>query len=194
VQECGAGLVRLQVESGEGGAPWIAFELPQPQVTPLDEASVAELEALLGQPLRRGEAAPRLIDVGARWVVAQLADARAVLACNPDFARMKRQSLLDHATGVTLFGEHEAGAPARIEVRSFAPACGVDEDPVCGSGNGCVAVFIRDSGQMERIGRRYVAAQGARLGRDGRVRVDVEAQRIRVAGQAVSCIDGRLAL
>ena len=194
VQECGAGLVRLQVEPGEGGAPWIAFELPQPQVTPLDEAQVAELESILGQRVRRGEAAPRLIDVGARWVVAQLEDARAVLACRPDFARMKRQDLQDHATGVTIFGEHATGAAARIEVRSFAPACGIEEDPVCGSGNGCVAVFIRDSGQAPHFGRNYLAAQGALLGRAGRVRVSVEAQRIRVAGQAVTCSEGRMAL
>lgn len=194
VQECAAGLVRLQLKPGEGGAPWIAFELPQPNVTPLDEAAAAELESILGRRVRRGEAAPRLIDVGARWVVAQLEDAQAVLACRPDFARMKRQELQDHATGVTIFGEHAAGAAARIEVRSFAPACGIDEDPVCGSGNGCVAVFIRDSGQAPRIGHGYVAAQGAVLGRAGRVRVGVEAQRIRVAGQAVTCIDGRMAL
>ena len=194
VQECGVGLVRLQVEPGEGGAPWIAFELPQPKVTPLDEATVAELESILGRRLSRGEAAPRLIDVGARWVVAQLEDAQAVLECRPDFARMKCLGLHDNATGVTIFGEHAASAPARIEVRSFTPACGIEEDPVCGSGNGCVAVFIRDSGHAARIGHDYVAAQGAPLGRAGRVRVNVEAQRIRVAGQAVTCIDGRMAL
>jgi PhzF family phenazine biosynthesis protein len=194
VQECGAGLVRLQVTGDAGPGRWIAFELPQPTVTPLDEEGIAELETVLGCAVRRGEAAPRLIDVGARWVVAQLESAQAVLACRPDFQRMQLRDLRDHTTGVTLFGEHEPGAPARIEVRSFAPAHGVVEDPVCGSGNGCVAVFIRDSGQAPRLGPAYVASQGALLGRAGQIRITMQPQRIEVGGQAVTCVDGRLAL
>ncbi|NML18301.1 PhzF family phenazine biosynthesis protein [Azohydromonas caseinilytica] len=194
VQECGAGLVRLQVAHGEGGSCWIAFELPQPVVTPLDEAQVAELEAVLGQRVQRGEAAPRLIDVGARWITAQLADAQAVAACRPDLARMAAQDRAARATGVTICGLHAPGAPAQVEVRSFAPAHGIGEDPVCGSGNGCVAVLLRDSGQLRRFGTGYIAAQGAALGREGRVRIEVEGARIRVGGQAVTGIDGHMAL
>lgn len=195
VQECEAGLVRLQVSGGErGGAQRIAFELPQPVVTPLDDAAIAELEAVLGAPVRRGEAVPRLIDVGARWIVAQLADAQAVLDCRPDFTRMKLRDMRDHNTGVTVFGAYPAGAAAGIEVRSFAPAHGVVEDPVCGSGNGCVGVFIRDSGQAATLGPDYVAAQGAMLGRAGRVAVSLQGGQVRVGGEAVTCVEGRLAL
>ena len=195
VQECEAGLVRLQV-SGEGaeGSRRIAFELPRPQVRALDEEAIAELETVLGTRVRRGEAVPRHIDVGARWVVAQLEDAQAVLDCRPDFNRMKLRDMRDHNTGVTVFGAWPAGGAARIEVRSFAPAHGVVEDPVCGSGNGCVGVFIRDSGQAALLGPDYVAAQGAMLGRAGRVFVCLEGGQVRVGGEAVTCVEGRIAL
>lgn len=193
VQECGAGLVRLRVDQDAHGERWISFELPQPTSTLLGAAQVDELEAILGCAVRR-DAAPRLIDVGARWIVAQLSDAREVLAARPDFLRMARQDMQARATGVVVFGEHGAGGPGRIEVRAFAPAHGVNEDPVCGSGNGCVAVFIRDTGQTSAFGSEFVASQGAVLGRAGLLRITVDEPYIRVGGMSVTCIDGRLSL
>ncbi len=192
VQECAAGLIGLEVSQDGDGERWITFDLPQPAITPLDDAEVDELEAILGCPLSRA-ARPRLIDVGARWIIAQLASAEAVLACQPDMARMKRIEQKPQETGVTIFGAHAPGAPARIEVRSFAPACGIDEDPVCGSGNGCVAAFIRDSGQVAHFGNEYRAAQGAAIDRAGLLRIAIDDERIRVGGMAVTCIDGLMA-
>jgi PhzF family phenazine biosynthesis protein len=192
VQECAAGLITLEVSQDGDDERWITFDLPQPAITALDDAEVDELEAILGCGVSR-KARPRLIDVGARWIVAQLDSAAAVLACQPDMARMKRIEQEPQETGVTIFGEHAPGAPARIEVRSFAPACGIDEDPVCGSGNGCVAAFIRNSGQSARFGSQYLASQGAALGRAGLLRIAIDDERIRVGGMAVTCIDGQLA-
>jgi PhzF family phenazine biosynthesis protein len=193
VQECAAGLIGLEVSEDGESERWITFDLPQPAITPLDDAEVDELEAILGCAVSRS-ARPRLIDVGARWIITQLDSAEAVLACQPDMARMKLIEQKPQETGVTIFGEHAPGAPARIEVRSFAPACGIDEDPVCGSGNGCVAAFIRDSGQVAHFGAEYHAAQGAAIGRAGLLRIAIDEARIRVGGMAVSCIDGQLRL
>ncbi|THG77182.1 PhzF family phenazine biosynthesis protein [Pseudomonas sp. A-1] len=192
VQECAAGLIGLEVSEDGDGERWITFDLPQPAITALDDAEIDELEAILGCAVSR-EARPRLIDVGARWIVAQLDSAAAVLACRPDMARMKLIEQEPQETGVTIFGAHTAGQPAGIEVRSFAPACGIDEDPVCGSGNGCVAAFIRDSGQVAQFGSQYLAAQGAAIGRTGLLRIAIDAARIQVGGMAVTCIDGRIA-
>jgi PhzF family phenazine biosynthesis protein len=124
--------------------------------------------------------------------VAQLPNAQAVLASRPDFARMKVQDTKARATGVVIFGEHEADAAARVEVRAFAPACGIDEDPVCGSGNGCMAAFIRASGQQAHFGDRFVASQGMVVGRAGLVRIAIDSERIEVGGMSVTCIDGNL--
>jgi len=132
VQQCGAGLVRLKVERADDGTQWIAFDLPEPSFTALDEGQAQELEAILGTPPNHA-AAPCLVDVGARWVVARLPDARAVLAAQPDLQRMKVQDEKGKHTGVVIFGMHDQDARARIEVRAFAPAHGVAEDPVCGN-------------------------------------------------------------
>jgi PhzF family phenazine biosynthesis protein len=107
---------------------------------------------------------------------------------------MKSLNLEDKSTGVVIFGEYPEGAPARIEVRSFAPAVGVIEDPVCGSGNGCVAAFIRHTGQTAYFGKEYLASQGAILGRAGVLRLSIREDRIQVGGAAVTCIDGQLSI
>lgn len=193
VQQCRAGLVKLAVTRDAQGAQSIAFTLPEPTVTALDAQQVAQLEGALGVALQ-GEFAPCLVDVGPRWVVAQLASAQAVLAVRPDFQRMKAQDLQGGHTGVVIFGAHDAAAAANIEIRAFAPAHGIDEDPVCGSGAGSVGAFIRRSGQGERFGGDFLAAQGAVAGRAGVLRLVVSAQSIQVGGNAVTCIDGCITL
>jgi PhzF family phenazine biosynthesis protein len=189
VQECAAGLVRLDVSTAADGARWLSFELPPHTVVPLDDADAAELVDILGT---RPVAPPCLVDAGARWVVAQLPDAGAVLATTPDLAGMKARDSASGNTGVLIFGPHAAGAAARIEVRAFAPAHGVDEDPVCGSGNGAVAAYLRHTGQVGAFGSDFLSSQGAALGRAGILRLTIAADAITVGGNAVTCVDGHL--
>jgi PhzF family phenazine biosynthesis protein len=193
VQECKAGLVQLRVERDQNGGRWISFDLPRPAITALTDGEIDELESILGSAISR-DARPRLIDVGPRWTVAQLSSAQAVLASRPDLSRLHERDKRARATGLVIFGEHEPGAAARIEVRAFAPASGVNEDPVCGSGNGCVAAFVRESGQTSRFGNQFVSSQGMVLGRAGLLRIEIGNERIQVGGMAVTCIDGEIAL
>lgn len=191
VQQCRVGLVRLKVEAGQDGAQSISFSLPEPAITPLDEAQCDELDAVLGLRVDRGHT-PCLVDVGARWVVAQLDSAQAVLDARPDFVRMKEQDRKGRHTGVVIFGPHNDGREARIEIRAFAPAHGIDEDPVCGSGSGTVGAFIRHTGQVGRFGSAFVASQGVVVKRDGQLRLAVSEKAVEVGGNSVTCVDGVL--
>jgi PhzF family phenazine biosynthesis protein len=194
VQQCRAGLVKLEVTQDQHGVQWIAFALPEPAMMPLDAAEADALEQVLGVPLER-QFPPCLVDVGPRWVVAQLRSAREVLAARPDLVRMKEHDLHAKYTGVVIFGEHDAGGPAaKIEIRAFAPAHGIEEDPVCGSGTGCVGAFIRHSGQIPRFGGEFLATQGAALGRAGVLKLALSEQTIQVGGNAVTCVDGTIAI
>jgi len=192
VQECAAGLVRLDIRHADDGARWLSFELPSPTITPLDAAQLAELAAILGTPEVEG-APPCIVDTGTRWIVVRLPDAAAVLAAAPDLARMQAWNRAGGHTGVIVFGPHAAGAAARIEARAFAPAHGVPEDPVCGSGNGAIAAWLRHTGQADAFGRDFLSSQGAALGRAGLLRLSIGADAIRVGGTAVTCVEGHLA-
>jgi PhzF family phenazine biosynthesis protein len=81
-------------------------------------------------------------------------------------------------------------------VRSFAPLSGIAEDPVCGSGNAAVAAHVAATGGLARVGREWMASQGREVGRDGTVRVRVvdDGRAIEIGGDAVTVVDGSLAI
>ncbi len=189
VQQCNVGLVDVTVADGE-----FTFALPGSHIEPLAAEDVAELERIVGGPLQH-EAMPARVDVGPVWVILPMADAAAVLALKPDFARLAAFERRLGATGLCVFGRYPQGGEADIEVRAFAPSCGVDEDPVCGSGNASVAAYQWERGMLPPGGTAYLAAQGRCVGRDGRVRVQVDAGgKVRVGGACITCVDGQLAL
>ena len=193
IQECGIGLVELTiVERGAGRD--LTFRLPPAKLEPLHTTDTAELEHILGCKVDL-ETAPGIVDVGAIWIVAQLNDSASVLNLRPDFARLAQLERRLGVTGLTVFGAREPDDDAAIEVRTFAPSCGVEEDPVCGSGNGSVAAFRWQRGLLPPGGTEYVAAQGRSVGRDGRVRISVDANgNVCVGGACVTSVEGSLTL
>ena len=185
VQECGVGLIRIEVADS-----LITLGLPPAQIDTLSDDDITELEAILRVPVVR-ESAPALVNVGPVWVVAQMPDAAAVLALEPDFARSALFERYLNATGITVFGTYPDGNA--IEVRSFAPSCGIDEDPVCGSGNGSVAAFRIARGLIPPVATAYTATQGQCIGRDGKILISVDkAGQVYVGGACVTCVDGWL--
>jgi len=184
VQECGKGLVTLRVE-GER----LFLAVPTPVLRDVPAAQLSELAAALGVP-PDSVRANAVVDVGVAWITLQLADGDVVRQLRPDQARI-RALTPPGAVGVTVFGLAQAGTHPDIEVRSFAPAEGVPEDPVCGSGNGCVAALVRRERLIPRS--RYVASQGRCVGRDGRVEVQFgDDETIWLGGHAVTCVEGAL--
>jgi len=70
--------------------------------------------------------------------------------------------------------------------RYFAPAYGIDEDPVTGSTHCCLGPFW-----AERLGKRsFVAYQASARG--GEMRVSLAGERVRLAGQAVTVLRGEM--
>ncbi|CAB3765220.1 PhzF family phenazine biosynthesis protein [Paraburkholderia solisilvae] len=192
IQQCGVGLVELTIEE-HSGERQLAFRLPPARIEPLHAADIADLELILGCKVDI-KTAPAIVNVGVIWVIAQMNDAASVLDLRPDLARLAAFERRLGVTGLTVFGTHER-ADAAIEVRSFAPSSGVDEDPVCGSGNGSIAAFQWERGLMPVGGGNYVATQGRRVGRDGRIKVNVDASgNVRVGGSCVTCAEGSLRL
>ena len=184
-QECGAGILELQVD---GDTLWL--ESPPATSTPLEGSDLVVLQKSLKASLK---GTPTIVNVGPRWLVAELADADAVAALAPDMELIAELSNRLAIGGVTVYGAASDGRSA-VHVRSFAPAHGIPEDPVCGSGNISVAAYLQMSGQGSRFGPRYAARQGMQLGRDGQVSIRYESGKILLGGSAVTCVEGTLRL
>jgi PhzF family phenazine biosynthesis protein len=158
VQECGVGLVELRRE----GDTWSFAAPPTLRQGELEERYVEELVAALGIE-RDSVLAHQWVDNGPGWAVLRLPTAEAVLALEPDLSQMPKAML-----GV--IGEWPPGSSYAIEVRAFAPAMGLAEDPITGSLNAAVAQWLLRTGAVQGD---YRASQGRRLGRAGEVAVTV---------------------
>lgn len=179
VQECGAGLIALSLEDKA-----LFLRGPQPKISTVDKVGSS-----FGVPFKPAAALLR-VDVGPVWLVGEVSDAAALAALQPDMGKLAAWTDSLHATGLTVFAK-SAEAGSAIHVRSFAPAHGVPEDPVCGSGNLSVAAYLRHNADR-RFGGAYAARQGMQLGRDGRVQVRIASDSLQIGGCAVTCVDGTL--
>lgn len=193
VQECGVGLVTLHVQQ-EGAPRTLYFDLPAPAHTSLEAEAQAQVQAVLGLP-QDSVLSGGIVNVGPVFIVVQLPDAAQVLALTPDMQALAALSVQRGVLGIVAFGAYPGDGPATLESRAFFPAAGIPEDPVCGSGNGAIAAYIRHTGQTATFGDRYTSSQGSRIGRAGRLALVFLADGgIRVGGQSVTCVDGQIRL
>ena len=191
LQECGAGLVELEILNGTG-EPRIMVNSPTPAITSPDRLVPEQLQQAMGTTFAP-QARPLLVDVGPRWLVVEFATREQVQSLMPDLPLLGALSKYHGITGITAFGfSDDAGCP--VYVRSFAPVEGVPEDPVCGSGNISVGAYLLRRGLQEKTGTSYIANQGRELGRNGYVYVtlDPDTGAVKIGGHALTCIDGEL--
>jgi PhzF family phenazine biosynthesis protein len=133
--------------------------------------------------------AAQMLDNGTAWLGFLIDDAQALLALSPDHMELKR---LGYKVGVAAIRTDAKAAGPHLEVRGFAAPFGIVEDPVTGSLNASLAQWLIGEGRMPA---RYVAAQGACLGRAGRVHVERdESGQVWIGGEAVTCIAGSVQL
>lgn len=190
--ECGAGVLSLTVE-GTGPERRIFVRTPQPKIAAEHGAAVESLSAALGAAVLDGHP-PLAFDVGPVWLIVRM-DAADLRTLRPDLSAVAKLSGELGVVGITAFGL-QPGEEAAVRVRSFVPAAGINEDPVCGSGNAAVGAYLAASGLLQDVGPEYVATQGREIGRDGRVHVRIgdEGRAVEIGGCAVTVIEGEIRL
>jgi PhzF family phenazine biosynthesis protein len=187
-QECLAGVIDLSVEETATGKR-IFLKAPEAKISALDNDSARRMQAALRlmQPFSHP---PARIDVGVVWLVAQLGG-KAVAALQPEMDKVHKLSIATNAAGITVFGNSDEDVSG-LHVRSFAPALGVAEDPVCGSGNASVGAFLVHTGLVRSYGTSFIARQGMQVGRDGQVWMRIANNAVQIGGYTVTCVDGTL--
>ena len=178
IQDCKAGPIPLRVEDD-----FILARVPRPKIKGLPSASILT-DVFGGAPLVE----PMLVDVGPVWATTRLADASRLYGLEIDFVTMAAFNVESSSIGVNLYALDNG----EIHVRSFAPADGIPEDPVCGSGNAAVGAHIKATGFDAEIGRSYTARQGSALGRDGRIRVRLDGEDVFIGGNSVTVVNGAI--
>ena len=179
VQECAVGLIRIRRDGGR-----LAFAAPPCRRSgPLEPELLTQIASALALPLT-AVVDHQWVDNGPGWCAIRLASAQAVLALQPDWPAL-------HGLYLGVVGAHSSGHDAQFEVRALIGDAPGYEDPVTGSLNASLAQWLIGSGIAPPA---YVAAQGTRLGRSGRVFIERVGDDIWVGGHSVSCITGTVTL
>ena len=111
----------------------------------------------------------------------ELATEKDVQFLQPDFTRLKAVP----GRGV-IVTSRSSSPDSDFVSRFFAPACGIDEDPVTGSAHCCLAPFWQRQLHKEAFVARQLSPRG------GLLKVRVEGDRVRLSGQAITVLRGEL--
>jgi PhzF family phenazine biosynthesis protein len=183
VQECKQGLVQLRREGDR-----LAFAAPASKRSAPSPAVLAQVARAMGLKADSVIAA-QLLDNGPVWLGMLVDDPSTVLALEPDHGALRA---LGQKVGVAARYANASTGEPMLEVRAFADPVGIPEDPVTGSLNASLAQWLIEAGHMPES---YLAAQGTRLGRAGRVHVARDAhEQVWVGGETVTCIEGNVLL
>ncbi len=192
---CGHGTLasaHVLYERGEAAADApLAFDALAGRLTARKRGQLIELD-FPSQPSTAVDPPPALADALGETPVrveraeldylVELPSADAVRATRPDFAALRTVD----ARGVIVTARADR-EDADFVSRFFAPSVGIDEDPVTGSAHCCLAPYWqRALGRTSMVGKQLSQ-------RGGTVHVEVDGERIRLAGAAVTVARGELA-
>ena len=148
---------------------FFAMDFPALGRRPLDDLEAAE-DAL--------GARPSMLFDSRRWM-AVFESEDEVAALRPQFGKIRALP-----TGGVI-----ATAPGKtvdFVSRYFAPAAGIDEDPVTGSAHSVSAPYWAERLDKDNLTARQISARG------GALRLEMRGERVTIAGQVVPYLEGRI--
>ncbi len=117
------------------------------------------------------------------WTLALLKNEEEVRSMKPDFLLMKNSEFGDLI--VTAYSDDKS---FDFCVRCFAPALGIDEDPVTGSAHCVLVPFWHNKTGKTRFISHQVSNRG------GTLKVELKGNRVEISGQAVTVFKGELSI
>lgn len=191
IQECGVGAIPLTISDG-----LISFKAALADYEAISNEVIANYEEAIGLKF---VTAPALLHTGPEWIVALVEDAETCFNANPNFGMLGRQTKQNDHLGIILAGPKKTSSIKNsYEMRAFAPAVNVNEDPVCGSGSLALARYLQELYKFEET-TDITISQGGRLDRDGHIIASIKKEAngstsYHVAGHAITVIDGKIKL
>lgn len=180
------GSIRIWIQQN---APKFGKRLGGTHLAALVGALGIELEHLLDVP-------PQIVSTGHSKVMVPLGSRDVLNRLSPDLAALAALSARIGCNGFYPFALTDSDPLVLAHGRMFAPAIGINEDPVTGNANGPLGAYLVQHRliphEQVRQGLRAWMRQGEAMGRPGQVRVEVEVDArgrepvsVRIGGDAV---------
>ncbi|WP_435360876.1 PhzF family phenazine biosynthesis protein [Haloarchaeobius sp. DFWS5] len=189
--ETAVGAIDVTVEND--GTVWLTQDSAQIREVELDYERVASALGVDPASLMDvGADLPLAVaSTGVRYLLVPVNFLQHLGGASPDLAAISELSEELDVTGVYPFTFDAVGPESTLHARMFAPAAGVPEDPVCGTGAGAVTAYLDHYGAFaDEFPEEVVIEQGHYVDRDGEVRVRLDP--VRIGGRSVTVLDGSL--
>lgn len=190
--------IAVQRSAAHAGPPTIWLDMPhcEPLTEPVNVPTVCRH---LGLDPGLLDGAVRPITTSDRDILLAVRDTPTLLSLSPSMSDLARFCTGQRLRGVMVTTTKPLTRGVAAHSRFFAPACGIDEDPVTGSAHGPLALHLVRSGAVAVVDGRaeFLCAQSKAGERAGVVRaiVDLTADhspRVCVGGECVTTARGTL--
>ena len=195
IQECGAGLLPIRIESDRTSRR-LYVQAPAARVLRTGTED-SLLRAVLGDT-KLGALPPAFVEGGRRWWVAEFADEASLREWKPDHAAILALARAGDSLGLCAFARASDSAEGyHLVVRAFPAGVGIVEDPASGAANGLIAAYIALREPQGPLAGGYRVSQGREMGHDATIDVRIDARdggeaAIWVGGRSHTIIDGML--
>jgi trans-2,3-dihydro-3-hydroxyanthranilate isomerase len=194
-----AGPVPVTIRAAGGRAVFAQLTAPQaPEVRPAPAPdAIAAMLSLTPADLRTDAGLPEFASCGFPLLIVELCDAAALGRARLDHGLWQRLLADAWSREVYLVSRESSDPAAGFQVRMFAPAAGIGEDPATGGAAAALGGWL---GLREAPGdgtTRHLIAQGVEMGRPSRLEIEIEKHAgtvaaVRVGGGAVLVSEGTI--
>jgi trans-2,3-dihydro-3-hydroxyanthranilate isomerase len=189
VQQTEAGLQPVDVRLAEDGLHGTASMLQEPAAfgPEVDRAKAMAAAGLFPEDAHP-DLPPEVVSTGVPMLMAPVGTAGALARAAPDAVAL--DALLQSTGAVVLYVAAVEPDHGRARTRGLTPVVAGGEDPATGAAAGPLCAYLARRAGVTRL----EIEQGVQMGRPSLLRTEVEGDRIRVGGDVVVLVDGRLHL
>ena len=202
VIQTAADLLRVQTERTPPPNDQLLFwlDLPTPQLTSRS-VNIDRLTEILGMDLARVDSSLPVMETQDEDLIVFVESYPALVDARPHFTQLGAWCVRHRVRGICLATVNTLAPSAHVQSRFFAPAFGVNEDPVSGSVHGPLAAYLVAHELVPCDGREaaVTCVQAEAGGRAGLIRALVTEEgetkfSVKIAGQCQTTMRGKLML
>jgi len=143
----------------------------------------------------------QIVSTGHSKVMVGIKSIKTLNTLHPDYDALSKLSKIINCNGYYVFTVNSQDSEILIHGRMFAPAIGINEDPVTGNANGPLGAYLVHHNLIKHNNSliKFKAKQGEAIKRAGIIEVEVKIEdnepiEVRVSGNAVIAFKSELSL
>ncbi len=143
----------------------------------------------------------QIVSTGHSKVMVGIKSIETLNTLNPDYVALSKLSKIINCNGYYVFTVNSQDSDILIHGRMFAPAIGINEDPVTGNANGPLGAYLVHHNLIKHNNSliKFKAKQGEAIKREGIIEVEVKIEdnepvEVKVSGYAVIAFKSELSL